>query len=128
MPQSATETALPDRATAGDGKPQRLDPELRADLIEFARARIESVWTDVPGGVDAATRAGNVVAAQEFCWMSRQIPVSVQTVEGEVETLRAEIRRLGRLLNMSTAEIHALHEELDDDVPTAAQWDAEAHS
>lgn len=57
--------------------PERLDPEFKADLIEFAAARIQSVWDDVPGGVDAATLAGNVVAAQEFLWMSRQVPVPV---------------------------------------------------
>ena len=59
--------------------PERFDPELRADLIEFARDRIQAVWTDVPGGVDAATLASNVVAAQEFCWMSRQVPVENNT-------------------------------------------------
>ena len=67
-----------------EGNPKRLDPDFRADLIEFARDRIESVWADVPGGVDSATLASNIVAAQEFCWMSRQVPVAIPA-DGETE-------------------------------------------
>lgn len=78
-------------------KPERLDPELRADLIEFARDRIESVWADVPEGVDAATLASNVVAAQEFCWMSRQVPVPVaRKVEAALSDTDREV--LAKLL------------------------------
>lgn len=69
--------------------PQRLDPDFRADLIEFARDRIEMVWADAPDGVDAPTLASNIVAAQEFCWMSRQVPVAqpVDVTDAMVEAL-----------------------------------------
>ena len=77
--------ALRARVLVETGSPKRLDPAFRADLIDFARDRIQQVWTDVPGGVDAATLASNIVAAQEFCWMSRQVPVAVP-----VETVMTE--------------------------------------
>jgi hypothetical protein len=47
----------------------RLPPELRADLIEFARDRIEQCWEDA-GVVPAQVLAENIVLAQEFAWMS----------------------------------------------------------
>jgi hypothetical protein len=55
-------------------RPRRLDPEFRADLIEFARSRIQMVWDDA-GEVDATTLASNVVAAQEWLWLSLHFPV-----------------------------------------------------
>jgi hypothetical protein len=54
----------------------RLNPEIRADLIEFARSRIQMVWDDA-GEVDATTLASNVVAAQEWLWLSLHFPVEV---------------------------------------------------
>lgn len=64
----------PSREAPQPGK--RLDPEFRADLVHFAKASIEDVWKDVPGGVDAETLAQNIVGAQEFMWISRGFPVS----------------------------------------------------
>lgn len=61
-------------------KPTRLDPELRADFIEAARARIEEVWADV-GPTTAQTLAENIMAAQEFFYLSHQVPI--RTEQGE---------------------------------------------
>jgi hypothetical protein len=52
----------------------RFSPEDRATLIEFAADRIQSVWNDV-GETDAMTLAQNVVAAQEFAWLSMHFPI-----------------------------------------------------
>jgi len=60
-------------------QPKRLDPEFRATLTEFAQQRIEAVWNDV-GETDAATLAQNIVAAQEFAWMSLHVPVPADQV------------------------------------------------
>lgn len=54
---------------------KRLTPEFRADIVEAARERIQTVWNDVPEGVDALTLAQNIVAAQEFFWLSLHFPV-----------------------------------------------------
>lgn len=54
----------------------RLNPDTRADLIEFARTRIQMVWDDA-GAVDAQTLAENVVSAQEWLWLSLHFPVEV---------------------------------------------------
>jgi len=48
---------------------KRIPAETRAELIHMAEGRIKDVWADSPEGVDAATLASNVVAAQEFVWM-----------------------------------------------------------
>jgi hypothetical protein len=53
---------------------KRLVPEIRADLIELARERIQAVWDDV-GETDAQTLAQNVVTAQEWLWLSMSFPV-----------------------------------------------------
>jgi hypothetical protein len=45
---------------------ERLPPELRADLTDFARVRIEQVWADV-GAVPAQVLAENIVAAHRKC-------------------------------------------------------------
>lgn len=83
-------TTSPDTAFSAAGvAPQeptlgkRLDPEFRAELIEFARFSIQAVWDDVPGGVDAATLAQNVVGAQELAWISRGFPFAPQPVIDE---------------------------------------------
>jgi hypothetical protein len=52
----------------------RIPEEARAHLVEFAQHRIQDVWNDV-GQTDALTLAQNVVAAQEFLWLSMQFPV-----------------------------------------------------
>ena len=54
---------------------RRLPPELRADLIEFARERIESCWADA-GVVPAQVLAENIVLAQEFAWMAHFTPIA----------------------------------------------------
>lgn len=54
---------------------KRLIPEFRASLVDAAALAIQDVWNDVPAGVDAVTLAHNVVAAQEFFWLSRAFPV-----------------------------------------------------
>ena len=54
---------------------KRLDPEFRAQLVDFAAGTIQDVWNDVPGGVDAITLAQNIVGAQEFAWIARGFPV-----------------------------------------------------
>ena len=59
--------------TPSPGK--RLDPEFRAELVDFAAGTIQDVWNDVPAGVDAITLAQNVVGAQEFAWIAREFPV-----------------------------------------------------
>lgn len=53
---------------------RRIPEEARAHLVEFAQQRIQDVWNDV-GQTDALTLAQNVVAAQEFLWISLQFPV-----------------------------------------------------
>ena len=55
-------------------RPQRLNKQLRSSLIDFAKDRIQAVWDDV-GETDAETLAENVVSAQEFAWISAQIPI-----------------------------------------------------
>ncbi len=81
---SAQKHALKAALTAAGVAPQepepggRLDPEFRAELVEFAQVSIQAVWDDVPGGVDAATLAQNVVGAQEFAWISRGYPIAPQ--------------------------------------------------
>jgi hypothetical protein len=68
-------------------RPQRLSAKLRADLIDFAKDRIQTVWNDV-GETDAETLAENVVSAQEFAWMSAQVPiVTEQMVEDGARAL-----------------------------------------
>lgn len=67
---------------------KRLAPEFRADIIEAARDRIQSVWADVPEGVDALTLAQNIVSAQEFFWLSRQFPVLPSSTVDEVEAFK----------------------------------------
>lgn len=62
------------REPSAPEKLKRFDPEFRATLIEFAAARIQDVWNDV-GETDAQTLAENVVKAQEWAWMSAQVPV-----------------------------------------------------
>lgn len=52
----------------------RFNPEAKAELTEFARTRIQMVWDDA-GPVDAQTLAENVVAAQEWLWLSMHFPV-----------------------------------------------------
>ena len=59
---------------SGGHRPQRLNAKLRASLIDFAKDRIQAVWNDV-GETDAATLAENVVSAQEFAWLSAQVPI-----------------------------------------------------
>ena len=59
--------------TPSPGK--RLDPEFRAELVDFAAGTIQDVWNDVPAGVDAITLAQNIVGAQEFAWIARGFPV-----------------------------------------------------
>lgn len=68
---------------------KRLDPEFRAELVDFAKARINDVWADVPQGVDAETLAQNVVAAQEFAWIARGYPVAEPQGESSEELLKA---------------------------------------
>lgn len=53
---------------------QKLPADLRADLTEFARDRIEAVWADA-GGVPAQVLAENIVAAQEFAWLTHFTPI-----------------------------------------------------
>ena len=50
---------------------------MRALLVDAAKLRIEQVWLDVPDGVDADTLARNIVSAQEWVWISRQLPAKV---------------------------------------------------
>lgn len=67
----------------------RLDPDFRAQLIDFAEARIKAVWSDFPDGTTADVLAHNVVSAQEFLWLSLQFPVShpAPTPDAEVVTV-----------------------------------------
>lgn len=81
---------------------KRLDPDFRADLVGYAKARIQDVWADVPEGVDAETLAQNVVAAQEFLWIARGFPVA--SAQGE-PSLRDHVRNL---TGASDAELDAL--------------------
>lgn len=74
-------------AEPAEGRLERLSPDFRADLVDAARVAITQVWADVPGGVDAATLASNVVMAQEFFWLSRQAPVRDAEPEWEAEWL-----------------------------------------
>ena len=69
----ALEGTLTDSKAPPPGK--RLDPEFRAQLVDFAAGTIQDVWNDVPGGVDAITLAQNIVGAQEFAWIARGFPV-----------------------------------------------------
>ncbi|HWV44633.1 MAG TPA: hypothetical protein VN039_01170, partial [Nitrospira sp.] len=69
-------------------KPGRFDPAFRADLIEFARDRIQSVWDDVPEGVTAQVLAENIVHAQEFLWLSLQNPLPAHDEQVRADTLR----------------------------------------
>ena len=69
----ALEGTLTGSETPSPGK--RLDPEFRAQLVDFAAGTIQDVWNDVPAGVDAITLAQNVVGAQEFAWIARGFPV-----------------------------------------------------
>jgi len=66
-----------------EDKPRKFTLEQRADLIDFARSAIQSVWDDV-GATTAEVLAGNVVSAQEFAWLSMHFPVAVP-VEPEYE-------------------------------------------
>lgn len=70
----ALEGTLTDSKAPPPGK--RLDPEFRAQLVDFAAGTIQDVWNDVPAGVDAITLAQNVVGAQEFAWIARGFPVA----------------------------------------------------
>lgn len=81
---------------------KRLDPDFRADLVGYAKARIQDVWADVPEGVDAETLAQNVVAAQEFLWIARGFPVA--SAQGD-PSLRDHVRNL---TGASDAELDAL--------------------
>ncbi len=69
----ATEPQEAVEPTEDEREALRFTPELRADLVEFARVRIQAVWDDV-GETDAATLAQNVVLAQEFAWLSMHFP------------------------------------------------------
>lgn len=73
---------------------KRIPAETRAELIHMAEGRIKDVWADSPEGVDAATLASNVVAAQEFVWMQLAAGVDLrasQPVQVEVtETIVCE--------------------------------------
>lgn len=72
---------------------KRIPVEIRAELIHMAEGRIKDVWADSPEGVDAATLASNVVAAQEFVWMQLAAgvdlrpsqPVQVEVTDDMVE-------------------------------------------
>jgi hypothetical protein len=75
-----------------ENKPRKFTPEQRAELIDFARSAIQSVWDDV-GATTAEVLAGNVVSAQEFAWLSMHFPVAVP-VEPEWE-YRRRIERCG---------------------------------
>lgn len=70
--QAAVEP-LPPKPAEDEREALRFTPELRADLVAFARVRIQAVWDDV-GETDAATLAQNVVLAQEFAWLSMHFP------------------------------------------------------
>lgn len=77
-PAEGLQRLLAAAGVAPQEKPEpgkRLDPDFRAELVDFATASIQDVWKDVPGGVDAETLAQNVVGAQEFAWISRGFPV-----------------------------------------------------
>lgn len=63
------------RMVAVQANGKRLTPDFRADLIDFAAQRIQSVWDDA-GPVTAQVLAENVVAAQEWLWLSLHFPVS----------------------------------------------------
>lgn len=71
---------------------KRLDPDFRATLVDFAAASIRDVWADVPEGVDAETLAQNVVAAQEFAWISRGFPVRQAECEDHAATVTPIMR------------------------------------
>lgn len=59
---------------SGGHRPQRLNAKLRASLIDFAKDRIQAAWGDV-GETDAEMLAKNVVSAQEWAWLSAQVPI-----------------------------------------------------
>lgn len=78
---------------------KRIPVETRAELIHMAEGRIKDVWADVPEGVDAATLASNVVAAQEFVWMQLAAGVDLRTSHPvQVEVTDEMVERAARLM------------------------------
>ena len=76
--ESQDTTAPIKRRMAPVANPERISREFAAQMVEIATARIQAVWDDV-GETDATTLAQNVVAAQEWLWMSMQLPVGKVT-------------------------------------------------
>lgn len=102
---------------AGDDFPtpgKRLTPEIRADMVEVARERIQAVRTDVPEGVDALTLAQNIVLAQEFFWLSLHFPmpqsstvdedalVSSSRLTGNAITSGVKVKRVSAAISRET--------------------------
>jgi hypothetical protein len=102
-------------------KPRKFTPEQRADLIDAATSRIQDTWNDV-GATTADVLAANVVAAQEFIWLSMHFPVTAPTeleygLIGHVDDMTPVFETRKFAENELANQIARLQREADPDPP-----------